>query len=114
MQHFGAAAGITMFGMAAAGAAPHGMDPRMKVNIEIDCTPQEARAFFGLPDLAPMQEAVMAQVQERMLKALAGMDPETLLKSWMPLGMQGMEQMQKFWQQFTSGAGRGGKSGGNA
>jgi hypothetical protein len=112
MQHFGAGAGITMSGLPAPRATRWVY--RMKVNIEIDCTPQEARAFFGLPDLAPMQEAVMAQVQERMLKALAGMDPETLLKTWMPLGMQGMEQMQKFWQQFATGAGRGGKSGGNA
>jgi hypothetical protein len=78
----------------------------MKVNIEIDCTPQEARAFFGLPDLAPMQEAVMAQVKERMLAALAGMDPESMMKTWMPLGMQGMEQMQKFWEQFAGGARR--------
>ena len=28
----------------------------MKVNVEIDCTPEEARAFFGLPDVAPLQE----------------------------------------------------------
>jgi hypothetical protein len=87
----------------------------MKVHIDIDCTPQEARAFFGLPDLAPLHEAVMAQLQEQMLKALSGMDPEALLKTWMPLGLQGMEQMQKFWQQFTTGAGtRGGKGGGGA
>ncbi|MDU1669419.1 MAG: DUF6489 family protein, partial [Bradyrhizobium sp.] len=31
----------------------------MKVNIEIDCTPLEARQLFGLPDLGPMQAAVM-------------------------------------------------------
>ncbi len=23
----------------------------MKVNVEVTCTPEEARAFFGLPDL---------------------------------------------------------------
>jgi hypothetical protein len=88
----------------------------MKVNIEIDCTPQEARAFFGLPDLGPLQAAVLAQLQERMQSALAGMDPEAMLKAWMPLGVQGMEQMQKFWEQFTGGAARrgGAKPGGGA
>lgn len=90
----------------------------MKVNIEIDCTPQEARAFFGLPDLGPVQEAVLAQLKERMSKALADMDPEAMLKAWMPLGVQGMEQMQKFWEQFTGGGrrpgGPSGKSGGAA
>ena len=28
----------------------------MKVNIEVDCTPDEARRFLGLPDVAPMQQ----------------------------------------------------------
>ncbi|MBX6322707.1 MAG: hypothetical protein IRY94_12825 [Rhodospirillaceae bacterium] len=79
----------------------------MKVNIEIECTPQEARAFFGLPDVAAAQEAVVAQLRDRLLKALAGMDPETLLKTWMPLGLQGMEQMQRFWQQFAGAGSRG-------
>jgi hypothetical protein len=81
----------------------------MKVNIEIDCTPQEARAFFGLPDLGPLQEAVLAQMKERMQGALAGMDPEAMLKAWMPPGVQGLEQMQKFWEQFTGGGRRPGE-----
>jgi len=28
----------------------------MKITMNIDCTPDEARAFFGLPDVKPMQE----------------------------------------------------------
>src|SRR5262245_24852222 len=35
----------------------------MKVKIEIDCTPIEARDFLGLPDVKPMQEAMMDQMQ---------------------------------------------------
>lgn len=81
----------------------------MKISIDIDCTPEEARRFFGLPDVAPMQEAVMAEVQERILASLKAMDAETLVKTWMPAGMQGWEQMQKaFWSQMT-GAGTGKK-----
>lgn len=85
----------------------------MKISIDIDCTPEEARRFFGLPDVAPMQEAVMAEVQERILANLKAMDPETLMKTWMPGGIpggvQGWEQMQKaFWEQMT-GAGGGKK-----
>ena len=37
----------------------------MKVNIEIDCTPLEARQFFGLPDVGPMQVAVMDKLQQQ-------------------------------------------------
>jgi hypothetical protein len=31
----------------------------MKVTVEIDCTPAEARQFFGLPNVEPMQAAMM-------------------------------------------------------
>jgi Family of unknown function (DUF6489) len=37
----------------------------MKVNVEIDCTPLEARQFIGLPDVQPMQTAVMDELQKR-------------------------------------------------
>ena len=39
----------------------------MKVNIEIDCTPLEARQFFGLPDMSSMQTAVMDKMQQQMV-----------------------------------------------
>ena len=81
----------------------------MKISIDIDCTPQEARAFLGLPDVAPMQEALLADMQSRMQEAIAGADLGSLLKTWMPAGLpglqggvqdglQGWEDLQKsFW-----------------
>jgi predicted dienelactone hydrolase len=76
--------------------------PPMKIHIDIDCTPEEARTFMGLPDLQPMQEAVMKEMQDRMMAAMRSMDPETLIKTWLPAGIANLEQMQKaFWQQFT-------------
>ena len=81
----------------------------MKVTIDVDCTPEEARAFLGLPAVAPLQAALMEELQKRMLDGLAKMDPETLLKQWLPTGGEGWEQMQKaFWGQFT-GAAKSGK-----
>jgi hypothetical protein len=83
----------------------------MKIRIDIDCTPAEARAFLGLPDVAPLQAEMMAAVQERMTKALAGMDPEALMKMWLPAGAQSFEQIQKaFWEQFAGGGRKGGAS----
>ncbi|MDP6815175.1 MAG: DUF6489 family protein [Alphaproteobacteria bacterium] len=74
----------------------------MKITIDIDCTPQEARAFLGLPDLEPMQAAFMDGLQGRMEQALAGADLETLMKTWMPGGMPGLDAMQKaFWNAAT-------------
>ena len=37
----------------------------MKVNIEIDCTPLEAREFLGLPDVQPIQKAMMDKMSHR-------------------------------------------------
>jgi hypothetical protein len=39
----------------------------MKVTVNIDCTPGEARTFLGLPDLQKMQTAVTAEMEKRML-----------------------------------------------
>ena len=41
----------------------------MKITIDIDCTPQEVRAFFGLPHVEPMQDALVAKMQERLDRA---------------------------------------------
>lgn len=75
----------------------------MKVKIDLECTPEEARTFFGLPDVQPMQKAMMQEMQDRLMSAVKGTDAETLMKTWMPAGVAGLEQMQKlFWQQFRS------------
>lgn len=76
----------------------------MKLRIDIDCTPEEARHFFGLPEIKPMQDALMADIEERMRAALASADPETMMKTWLPASMQGWEQMQKmFWNMMNAG-----------
>jgi len=84
----------------------------MKITIDVDCSPEEARAFLGLPDVAPMQAGVMEELGKRMSAGLETMDPEALMKTWMPLGLQGLEQAQKmFWSQMSEAA-RGSKGGG--
>ena len=78
----------------------------MKIHVDVDCTPEEARAFLGLPDVAPMQEALMAELQKRMMANLQAMEPEQLFKTWLPAGLQGWEQLQKaFWTQMSSRVG---------
>ena len=67
----------------------------MKFSIDIDCTPEEARQFLGLPDVQEFQKAMMAMVQERMTEQVKAMDPEALMKTWLPTGMQAWENMQQ-------------------
>jgi hypothetical protein len=77
----------------------------MKISLDIDCTPEELRGFFGLPDIKPMQEQLLKEVEERMRASLKALDPETMLKTWLPADLKGFEQLQEmFWSQM---AGRG-------
>ena len=77
----------------------------MKVNVEIDCTPLEARQFFGLPDVGPMQTAVMDKLQEQMLANIEKVTPEALMKSWFTFDPKLAERFQDM---FVTMAGLGG------
>ena len=78
----------------------------MKITINVDCTPQEARVFLGLPDVKPMQDALMDQMQERLSANLAAMEPEALFKMWLPAGLQNLEALQRmFWGQLVGNRG---------
>jgi hypothetical protein len=56
----------------------------MKVHIEMDMTPEEARAFMGLPNIAPMQKQMMEEMQVRMRTAFDAGDPDAMMKAWSP------------------------------
>jgi hypothetical protein len=84
----------------------------MKIHMDIDCTPDEARTLFGLPDVKPMQNAMMAEIEARMKKALSAMEPDALVKMWLPASIQGFEQWQKFlWSRMTGGSNRDAEEG---
>ena len=75
----------------------------MKIKLDIDATPQELRAFFGLPDVAPFHDEMMRQLQEKMLAGVDGYDPLSLLGRFVPQGVQSLETMQKlFWEAMRS------------
>jgi len=77
----------------------------MKVTIDIDCTPEEARRFMGLPDLAPVHEAYI----EKMRSAVAdGATPEMfadMMKSWGPMSEAGLGMWRQMLEQM-GGAGK--------
>jgi hypothetical protein len=75
----------------------------MKITINIDCTPEEARRYMGLPDVAPMQEAMLKEMQERMMANITSMQPAEMMKTWMPIGIESWSELQKkFWTKMTS------------
>ena len=67
----------------------------MKVTIDIDCTPLEARQFFGLPDVQPMQQAVLAEMEKRTLAEMEKFTPEKMLQNWFSTGQQGADMFAK-------------------
>ena len=73
----------------------------MKVNVEIDCTPLEARQFFGLPDVGPMQTAVMDKLQQQMMSNIDKMAPEALLQSWFSFDPKLAEKFQDLFVTMT-------------
>ncbi|MCA0436154.1 MAG: DUF6489 family protein [Actinobacteria bacterium] len=73
----------------------------MKISLDIDCTPKELRTFMGLPDLEPMQQAVLTEMQRRMISAMDLMSPTAIMKEWLtPMGAA----QQALFGAFTQGA----------
>ena len=75
----------------------------MKITINVDCTPEEARRYMGLPDIAPMQEAMLKEMQQRTMDNMQAMQSGDLMKAWMPMGLESwLELQKKMWTQMTS------------
>ena len=76
----------------------------MKVRVEVDCSPHEARAFLGLPDVAKLNEHMVQEMKKRMEANMAMVAPEELIRSWMTFGGQATEQFRKLMTAATTGA----------
>jgi hypothetical protein len=75
----------------------------MNIKFDIDASPEELRRFFGLPDITPLQDEMIAIVKQNMRSGMEGFDVNTLLKPWLPPHMQSMEAVQKaFWDSFNT------------
>ena len=81
----------------------------MKIKFDIDCTPEELRGFFGLPDVRPMQDQLLKDIEERLRANLAALDPETMLQTWLPAGLKGFEQLQEMFMSQMAGRSGSGK-----
>jgi hypothetical protein len=79
----------------------------MKITVDVDCTPEEARRFMGLPDLTPVHDAYIGQMLDVVKTGGVSRDTlEGMMKNWMPMGETGM----KMWTQlFDNVIGQGKK-----
>lgn len=66
----------------------------MKMTIEVECSPQEARAFLGLPDVSGLNEKLVEEMQNRMTANMAMLSPDELIKNWTAFGVGAQEQFR--------------------
>ena len=72
----------------------------MKVTVDFDCTPEEARRFMGLPDLTEVHAAYI----DKMTKAVTeGVGPDQvmdLMKTWGPMSEGAMNMWKMMFDQM--------------
>ncbi len=74
----------------------------MKINIDIECTPEEARSFLGLPDLGPVNEMMVEEMGKRMQANMDSLDPDVLMRQWTSFGGQMTEQFMGMMRQAAA------------
>jgi hypothetical protein len=72
----------------------------VKVSLDIDCTPEEARRFMGLPDLTPIHEAYVAKLGGFMNEGITPDVMTDMMKSWGPMSEAGMKMWTGMFDQL--------------
>ncbi len=73
----------------------------MKISIDIDCTAQEAREMMGLPDIKPLQETWLAEIEKKMIADMERYSPDALIKSWVPNSSSGAAWIQSLFESIS-------------
>lgn len=83
----------------------------MKMTIEVDCTPEEARRFLGLPDVSALNEHLVKEMGAKIDSNMASLlKPEEFMKNWMNYGAGAQEQFRKMMEAGLGGVGGGGSA----
>jgi hypothetical protein len=77
----------------------------MKINLEVDCTPEEARRAMGLPDLTPVHDRYIAMMMDAIEKPGSPEALQKLIQSWAPMGDAGLN----FWKGLFEAGTRSGE-----
>lgn len=76
----------------------------MNITMNIDCSPEEARRFMGLPDMAPIHALYLDKLREAMTNGLTPDVLENMMRTWSPMGEMGVTAWQKMIEQMTGSA----------
>jgi hypothetical protein len=70
----------------------------MKMTVEVECTPEEARRFLGLPDVSALNDHLVGEMQKRIDANLTLLSPDELVKNWLAFGAGAQEQFRKLME----------------
>lgn len=68
----------------------------MNITVGIDCTPEEARTFLGLPDLAKANQFYVEAIGKALKGASNIQQLQDIAKNIAPMGQMGMKLFQQF------------------
>lgn len=77
----------------------------MKFTVDVDCTPEEARTFLGLPDMKPIHDLYMQSVMDTMSGQANFEQMERMFRSLSPMGDAGMKLFSSLMDLGMSAAG---------
>lgn len=73
----------------------------MKVSVDVDCTPEEARRFLGLPDLTPVHQAYVERMTKMVTDSSSTETFGELMKNWGPMSESGLAMWRQMVDQMT-------------
>jgi hypothetical protein len=76
----------------------------MKVTVDFDCTPEEARSFLGLPDVTPIHEKYVKTMVDTMDGSNSVEQMENLFRSFSPMGDAGMRLFKQVMDMGLAGS----------
>jgi hypothetical protein len=73
----------------------------MKVTVNVDCTPEEARRFLGLPDLTPVHQAYVEKLQRTISEGITPDMVTDMMRSWGPMTEAGLGVWRQMFEQVS-------------
>jgi hypothetical protein len=73
----------------------------MKFTVDVDCTPEEARRFLGLPDLSAVHQVYLEKMQRVVAEGVTPDMVGDMMKSWGPMTEASTTMWRQMFEQMS-------------
>jgi hypothetical protein len=73
----------------------------MKISVDVECTPEEARRLMGLPDFSSVHEIYLEKMRRTIEDGITPDALEGMMRSWSPMGEAGMNMWRQMIEQIS-------------